>query len=156
MDAVNIGKARSPEILATGLCERSLVGDGTRGMEPGARVLAGQRCTVLRRAGIGEELRDGPGLRGAGPRGYAPGVCQGSAPEACLRPAPAARAGPCAAYLAVQVGIELIRVCIGLADLAGAEALMREADELIWRRPGLGTLAVQAGEFQSRLQEERG
>jgi len=127
-----------------------------RGEWSQARVLAGQRCTVLRRAGIGEELRDGPGLRGAGPRGYARGRCQGSAPEACLRPTPAARAGPCAAYLAVQVGIELIRVCIGLADLAGAEALMREADELIWRRPGLGTLAVQAGEFQSRLQEERG
>ena len=33
---------------------------------------------------------------------------------------------------------------------------MGEADELLCRRLGLGTLAVQAGEFQSRLQEERG
>ena len=58
-------------------------------------------------------------------------------------------------YLAVQVRIELIRACIALADLAGAQALVREVDELLGRQPGLGTLAVEAGELRARLSAER-
>jgi LuxR family maltose regulon positive regulatory protein len=43
-------------------------------------------------------------------------------------------------FYAVQARIELIRVHLALADLAGARTLMREVDELLRRRPGLGTL----------------
>ena len=46
--------------------------------------------------------------------------------------------------LAVQARIELARVRLALADLAGARTLMREIDELLWRRPGLGALAGEA------------
>jgi len=44
-------------------------------------------------------------------------------------------------YFAVQARIELARVHLALADLAGARTLMREVDELLRRRPGLGTMA---------------
>jgi LuxR family transcriptional regulator, maltose regulon positive regulatory protein len=47
-------------------------------------------------------------------------------------------------YLAVQVRIELTRSHLALADLAGARTLMGEADEVLSRRPGLGTLAGEA------------
>ena len=59
-------------------------------------------------------------------------------------------------YLAVQARIELIRVHLALADLAGARTLMREVDELLRRRPGLGTLAGEAQALRARLAKERG
>jgi LuxR family maltose regulon positive regulatory protein len=59
-------------------------------------------------------------------------------------------------YFAVQARIELIRVYIALADLAGARTLMREVDELLRRRPGLGNLAGEARALRARLAEEHG
>jgi LuxR family maltose regulon positive regulatory protein len=59
-------------------------------------------------------------------------------------------------YFAVQARIELIRVHLALADLAGARTLMREVDELLRRRPGLGALAGEAEALRARLVTERG
>ena len=59
-------------------------------------------------------------------------------------------------YFAVQARIELIRVHLALADLAGARTLMREVDELLRRRPGLGTLAGEAQALRARLPKEHG
>jgi hypothetical protein len=59
-------------------------------------------------------------------------------------------------YFAVQARIELIRVHLALADLAGARTLMREVDELLRRRPGLGGLVGEAQALRARLSEERG
>jgi LuxR family maltose regulon positive regulatory protein len=59
-------------------------------------------------------------------------------------------------YLAVQVRLELTRVYLALADLAGARTLMREVDDVLRRRPGLGTLGGEAGELRARLASERG
>ncbi len=59
-------------------------------------------------------------------------------------------------YFAVQARIELIRVHLALADLPGARTLMREVDELLRRRPGLGTLAGEAAALRARLAKERG
>jgi LuxR family maltose regulon positive regulatory protein len=59
-------------------------------------------------------------------------------------------------YLAVQARIELIRVHLALADLAGARTLMREVDELLRRRPGLGNLVDEARVLRARLAKERG
>jgi LuxR family maltose regulon positive regulatory protein len=59
-------------------------------------------------------------------------------------------------YFAVQARIELIRVHFALADLAGARTLMREVDELLRRRPGLGTLAGEAAALRAQLAKERG
>ena len=54
-------------------------------------------------------------------------------------------------HLAVQARIELTRVHVALADLAGTKTLMREADELLRRRPGLGTLVGQARALRTQL-----
>jgi LuxR family maltose regulon positive regulatory protein len=59
-------------------------------------------------------------------------------------------------HYAVQVRIELTRVHLALADLAGARTLMREVDELLKRRPGLGTLVGEAEALRARLANERG
>ena len=59
-------------------------------------------------------------------------------------------------YLAVQARIELARVHLALADQAGARTLMCEVDDLLRRRPGLGTLAAEAQALQAQLASERG
>ena len=59
-------------------------------------------------------------------------------------------------HVAVQARIELTRVHLALADLAGARTLMGEIDELLKRRPGLGTLVGEAGTLRARLANERG
>jgi LuxR family maltose regulon positive regulatory protein len=59
-------------------------------------------------------------------------------------------------HLAVQARIELARVHLALADLAGARTLLREVDDMLRRRPGLGTLAGEAGALRAQLAGERG
>jgi LuxR family transcriptional regulator, maltose regulon positive regulatory protein len=59
-------------------------------------------------------------------------------------------------HLAVQARIELARVDLALADQAGARTLMREIEDLLKRRPGLGTLADQAQALRAQLAGERG
>ena len=59
-------------------------------------------------------------------------------------------------HLAVQARIELIRVHLALADLAGARTLMGEIDEVLRRRPGLGTLVGEVKALRARLSTEHG
>ena len=59
-------------------------------------------------------------------------------------------------HVAVQARIELARVHLALADTAGARTLMREIDEILTRRPGLGTLVGQAQELRTQLSGKRG
>jgi LuxR family maltose regulon positive regulatory protein len=59
-------------------------------------------------------------------------------------------------HLAVQARIELIRVHLALGDLAGARTLMGEVDELLSRRPGLGTLVDEAKALRDQLSKRRG
>ena len=59
-------------------------------------------------------------------------------------------------HLAVQARIELIRVHLALADLAGARTLMGEIEDVLRRRPGLGTLAGEAKALRARLAQEHG
>ena len=58
-------------------------------------------------------------------------------------------------HLAVQARLELIRVHLALADVAGARTLMREIDEILKRRPDLGTLVGEARALRTRLSAER-
>jgi LuxR family maltose regulon positive regulatory protein len=58
-------------------------------------------------------------------------------------------------HLAVQARIELIRVHLALADLAGARTLMHEIDEILKRRPGLGTLVGEAAALRAQLGRQR-
>jgi LuxR family transcriptional regulator, maltose regulon positive regulatory protein len=59
-------------------------------------------------------------------------------------------------HLAVQARIELARVHLALSDFAAARTLLREADELLSRRPGLGVFARQAGDLRAELSHARG
>ena len=59
-------------------------------------------------------------------------------------------------HFAVQARIELTRVHLALADLAGARTLLREIDELLKRRPRLGTLVGEAEELRAQLSRQRG
>jgi LuxR family maltose regulon positive regulatory protein len=59
-------------------------------------------------------------------------------------------------YLAVQARIELTRAHLALADLAAARTLMSEVDELLKRRPDLGTLVSEAAALRAQLARQRG
>jgi LuxR family transcriptional regulator, maltose regulon positive regulatory protein len=59
-------------------------------------------------------------------------------------------------HLAIQFRIELIRVHLARADLAGARTLMREVDELLKRRPKMGVLVDEAEALRAQLSRERG
>ena len=155
-DAVSAAEdVSTPEVLADALCERSLVAMA-RNQWDRAEALAGQARTVLREAGI-EDIY------------VTPLVCAVQARAAWHRgDVPAARGELVTAqrlrhlltyavpHVAVQARIELTRVHLALADLAGARTLMGEIDELLQRRPGLGTLVGEAGTLRARLGKERG
>jgi LuxR family maltose regulon positive regulatory protein len=155
-DGISVGEeVGALEDVALALCERSLLAMAGRDWGR-AEVLADQARTALRRAGIEESYAT-------------PLVCAVQARTAMHRgDVRAARQQLVSAqrlrslltyalpYFAVQARIELIRVHLALADLAAARTLTREVDELLRRRPGLGTLAGQAQELRTRLSKERG
>ena len=148
-------KSARTDDLAVALCERSLVAMA-RGEWDRAEVLAGQAGAVLRRAGIEESyatpLVCAVQARAAMHRGDVPAARQQLVSAQRLRPL-LTYALP---YFAVQARIELARVHLALADLAGARTLMREVDDLLRRRPGLGTLVGEAEALRARLSRERG
>jgi LuxR family maltose regulon positive regulatory protein len=59
-------------------------------------------------------------------------------------------------HFAVQARIGLARVHLAIGDLAGARTLMREIDELLKRRPGLGTLVGEAQALRDQVAQRRG
>ena len=142
------------EIAAEALGERSLLAIA-RGQWDRAEVLAGQARATLRRAGIEESY-------------VTPLVCAVQARVAIHRGdgraarhelASAQRVRPLLTYaiphVAVQARIELIRVYLALADVSGARTLMREIDEVLRRRPGLGTAVAEAKALRIRISTER-
>jgi LuxR family maltose regulon positive regulatory protein len=155
-DAVSAGEqAGAHETLAVTLSERSLVAMA-RGQWGFAETLADQASTVLRRAGI-EESYATPLICAAQARAA---LHRGDAATAREALVPAQRLRHLLTYampqLAVQARIELTRVHLVLADIAGARTLMQEIDELLRRRPGLGNLVSEAEGLRVRLSEERG
>ena len=155
-DGISVGEeVGAHEDVALALCERSLVAIA-RGEWDQAEALAGQAAAVLRRAGIEESyatpLVCAVQARTAVHRGDVPAARQQLVSAQRLRPL-LTYALP---YFAVQARIELARVHFALADLAGARTLMREVDELLRRRPDLGTLAGEAQALRVRLSKEHG
>jgi LuxR family maltose regulon positive regulatory protein len=154
-DAVSSGEeVGAHEILAIAFSERSLLAMA-RNQWVRAEALARQAGAVLRRAGIEESY-------------VMPLVCavrarmalhQGNVPAAREELVRAQRLRPLLTYaipqMAVQARIELTRVHLALADVAGARTLMEEVDEILRRRPGLGTLVGEAGALRTRLAKER-
>jgi LuxR family transcriptional regulator, maltose regulon positive regulatory protein len=148
-------KADVSEALAVALGERSLVAMA-RGEWDQVETLSRQARAVLQRAGIQESF-------------VTPLVCAVRARAAWHRgDIPAAREELVSAQrlrhlltyalptLAVQARIELARVYLALADLTGARTLLREIDELLRRRPGLGALVGEAQALRVQVAEERG
>jgi LuxR family maltose regulon positive regulatory protein len=139
------------ESLAQALAERSLLAIA-RGDWGRAEVLAGQAGTVLRWASIEDTLVSAAQARVA--------LHRGDAVSARKQLISAQRVRSLLTYaqpvLAVQARIELTRVHVALADPAGARTLMREIDELLNWRPGLGTLVEEAGALRARLAQEHG
>ena len=155
-DAVSVGAdASAPEVFPVVLCERSLVAMA-RGEWDRAGALAGQARNALQQAGAEDSYA-------------APLVCavqaradlhRGDVPAARQELVKAQQPRPLLTYalphVAVQARIELTRAHLALADLAGARMLLREVDELLRLRPGVGTLAGQAQALKAQLSKERG
>jgi LuxR family transcriptional regulator, maltose regulon positive regulatory protein len=59
-------------------------------------------------------------------------------------------------HLAVQARIELARCHLALSDFAAARTLLREVDQILIRRPGLGVFVRQAEELRAELSQVRG
>jgi LuxR family maltose regulon positive regulatory protein len=155
-DGVSIGEqVGAHEDVALALCERSLLAMA-RDEWGRAEALADQARNGLRRAGIEESYAtpfvSAVQARTAMHRGDVLAARQQLVSAQRLRHL-LTFALP---YFAVQARIELIRVHLALADLAGARTLMREVDELLRRRPGLGNLVGQAQALRTRLSNERG
>jgi len=148
-------EADSTDVAANALCQRSLLAMA-RGEWSQAEVFAGQARTALRQAWLEESY-------------LTPLVCAVQARAALHRgDIPAARGDLVSAqrlrplltyalpYLAVQARIELARAHLSLADIEGARTLIREIDEVLRRRPALGTLADEAQALRVQLAKERG
>jgi LuxR family transcriptional regulator, maltose regulon positive regulatory protein len=155
-DAVIIAtEAGASEGLAEALTERSLVAMA-RGEWSRAELLDEQARSTLRRAGIEDSyattLVCAVAARVA--------LHRGDAQTARQHLVSAQRTRSLLTYalphIAVQARIELIRVHLALGDLAGARTLMQEVDELLRRRPGLGSLVGEARALRDRLASERG
>ncbi len=95
-------------------------------------------------------------MRGASPGSLAPG---GDGEAARQQAVSAQRVRPWLSYvvpsMAVQARIELARVHLALSDLPGARTLMREIDEVLRPRPGLGTLVGEAEALRAQLARQR-
>ena len=155
-DAVSVGEhTGAPDDLALALCEQSLVAMARSEWDQ-VEALAERAGTVLSQAGIGESyatpLVSAVRARTAMHRADLPAAHQELARAQRLRPL-LTYALP---YLAVQARIELARAHLALADQAGARTLMREVDQLLRRRPGLGTLTAEAQELRAQLAREHG
>jgi LuxR family maltose regulon positive regulatory protein len=150
-DAVSVAEqADTDEALGAALSERSLMAMARNRWDQ-AEVLADKVHAVVRRSGIEQPIACVVLARAALHRRDFPAVRQWLVAAQRLRPE-LTYAYP---VLAVQVRIELTRVHLALADLAGARTLMREIDEVLRRRPGLGTLTSEVQALRTRLSTER-
>jgi LuxR family maltose regulon positive regulatory protein len=154
-EVIGLGDAWAPDGLAWALCTRSLLAI-TRNEWALAEAAASRARAVLRGTGVEDSA-------------ITPLVCAVHARVAAHRgDIAAARLDLVSAqrlrhlltyavpHLAVQARIELTRVHLALADLGGARTLMREIDELLKLRPGLGTLAGEAQALRTQLSKQRG
>jgi LuxR family maltose regulon positive regulatory protein len=154
-DAVSAREqAAAHEVLAIMLCEQALMAM-RHSRWSRAEILADQARTVFRPAGI-EESYATPLVCAVQARAA---LHRGDVPAARRELVDAQRLRQLQTYamphIATQTRIELARVHLALGDLAGARTLIREIDELLRRRPDLGTLGDEAQALRARLSRER-
>jgi LuxR family maltose regulon positive regulatory protein len=151
-DAVSMGEAGDvPETVAVALAERSLLAMA-RNQWDQAGTLADQAGAVLRPAGIEVLLACAAQARTALHRGDVQAARRELlGGQRCRHMLTYA-----VPHQAVQARIELARVHLALADPAAARTLMREADEILNHRPGLGILVREAKMLRAQLAQQRG
>ena len=137
------------ETLSDALGERSLLAMA-RGEWTRAEALAGQARNALRRIGMETLVDCAVHARAAMHQGDVAAVRQQLVSAQRLRPV-VTYAIP---HIAVQARVELTRVHLALADIAGARTLMREIDDLLKHRPDLGTLVGEAETLRNQLSAE--
>jgi len=153
-DAISIGEI-APDVHADALSEGSLVAIA-RNQWSQAEALATQAAAELRRAGI-EDCSATPLVCAVRAR---IAMHRGDVPAARRELVNAQRlrhlltyASPCRA---VQARIEMTHVYLALSDATGARTLMLEIDDVLRRRPGLGTLVGQAQALRAQVAKARG
>jgi len=142
---------RPVETLAHSLSERSLLAMA-RGDWSQAEALVEEAHSALRQAGSANTLVSAVLARIALHRGDIQTARRELVTAQQMRPM-LTSAIP---YLAVQARIELTRVHLALGALAGARTLMRETDDVLKRRPGLGTLVGEAQALRAQIAKVRG
>ena len=150
-DAIGMEDFSAPDVFALALSERALLAMA-RGEWTRAEVLAGQAGDVLGRAGIDDLLSSAVRARVACHRGDILAARRDLISAQRLRPA-VTYAQP---HVAVQARIELTRVYLALDDMTGARTLTREIEEVLKRRPDLGTLTGEAEDLRTRTQVPTG
>jgi LuxR family maltose regulon positive regulatory protein len=152
--AISTEDVGAPELRAHALCQRSLL--AMTGNEWSlAETFASQARSVLRQARMEDDyvtvLVCAAQARVAAHRGDAAAARQQLVRAQRLRHL-LTYAFP---NIAVQARIELARVRLTLADLAGARTLMREIEEVLRHRPSLGTLTGEAEALRTQLSKRR-
>jgi len=149
------GEHGALDITALALCERSLAAMA-RNQWNQAGAFADRAHDRIRQGGVegsyAAALTSAVQARTAVHRGDVPAARQELIKALRLRPL-MTYAHP---HWAVQLRIVLIRVHLVLNDLAGARTLMVEIEEILKRRPDLGTLVGEAAALRARLAGERG
>jgi LuxR family maltose regulon positive regulatory protein len=137
------------------LAERSLLAIGRGDWERGGRYLAEARS--LAREG---KLEDYPPVAILYAVAARVALHEGDRPRAEAELTRAQRLRPGLTYalphLAVQARIEVARCYLALSDVGAARTLLREAGEILVRRPGLGVFVRQAADLRAELSRARG
>jgi LuxR family maltose regulon positive regulatory protein len=154
-ESIEEHRQAAPDISVITLCERSLAAMARHQWDQ-AGDFASRAQAHLRQAGI-EDSYATP-LVSAVQAHVA--LHRGDVPAARRELIGALRLRPLMTYAhphwAIQLRIALIRVHLALHDVAGARTLMREIDEILKRRPGLGTLVDEADALRAQLAQQRG
>jgi LuxR family transcriptional regulator, maltose regulon positive regulatory protein len=150
-NAAEVGTdARAWPAASTALAERCVLAIG-RGDWDQAELLAGQALAVLQDGRLDDYLMGALVYVMAAHTA----LHRGELAAARGHLARAARLRPLLTHaiptLAVQTLLELGRVYLALADLAGARAVLRQARDILQLRPDLGTLPAQIDDLRSRL-----
>jgi LuxR family transcriptional regulator, maltose regulon positive regulatory protein len=140
----------APDMLASILAERALIAM-SRNQWHRAEDFAGQARDMLHPVGSEDALVYAVLARVAWHRSDAAAAQQALVAAQRVRPL-LTYAQP---HFAVQARLELARVRLALGDLAAARTKMREIDDVLKRRPGLGTLVGEAKALRARLSKER-
>jgi LuxR family transcriptional regulator, maltose regulon positive regulatory protein len=137
-------------IASLALAERSLIAT-SRSEDDAADDLAERARIVVQDAHLEEHITTGP-VHAASARAA---LRSGDHDEARAQLAAAHRLRPILTWafptIAVQTRLELARVHVGLSDVPGARTLLAEVDEILARRPDLGTLTAQAVELRTHI-----